>query len=157
MAKSEYLPLLDPNIPVHNFKFLIVGDENTGKSSLLKRFSEDTFSGTYTPTEGVELDVVYLHVSLPVDKGYEDEIQEKKEEITEKEESMFVKLQVNDLSGNEEYKDIIQSYRHSSNTHAIIVVYNVCDKSSFDNAINTWLKYIQNLWLGKKKHVCAKQ
>ncbi|XP_076163694.1 RAS oncogene family member Rab35 isoform X3 [Ptiloglossa arizonensis] len=50
----------------HLFKLLIIGDSGVGKSSLLLRFADNTFNGSYITTIGVdfkiqtvEIDVVY--------------------------------------------------------------------------------------------------
>lgn len=46
----------DANHPNFDYlrKFLVVGDSGTGKSSILLRFAEQTFSDSYLPTIGVD-------------------------------------------------------------------------------------------------------
>lgn len=38
----------------HLFKLLLIGDSGVGKTCLIIRFSEDSFSGTYISTIGEE-------------------------------------------------------------------------------------------------------
>jgi GTPase SAR1 family protein len=47
-----------------SFKIIVVGDVNTGKSSIIRKFIHNTFGGHYTPTIGVDLAVKSLKRSL---------------------------------------------------------------------------------------------
>ena len=44
------------------FKFIIIGDQKVGKSTLLQRFTDDTFTEDHEPTVGIEFN--YKMVSL---------------------------------------------------------------------------------------------
>lgn len=44
------------------FKLLLIGDSNSGKSSLLVRFCDDTFSDTFISTIGVDFKVKTIEV-----------------------------------------------------------------------------------------------
>ncbi|KAK7495138.1 hypothetical protein BaRGS_00013548, partial [Batillaria attramentaria] len=47
----------------HLFKYIIVGDSGTGKSALLRRYTDNEFQATHLPTIGVDFAV--KSVSLP--------------------------------------------------------------------------------------------
>mmetsp|Transcript_41338 Transcript_41338/g.43250 ORF Transcript_41338/g.43250 Transcript_41338/m.43250 type:complete len:181 (+) Transcript_41338:15-557(+) len=88
------------------FKILIVGPAESGKSSLLLRFSDNTFSSSYFPTIGVDFKIRTLSID---DKS--------------------VKLQVWDTSGQTRFKSITNTYYKGS--HGIIILYDVTSKESF--------------------------
>jgi Ras-related protein Rab-35 len=47
----------------HLFKLLIIGDSGVGKSSLLVRFADNTFSGNYITTIGVDFKIRTIEVN----------------------------------------------------------------------------------------------
>ncbi|KAL4224034.1 Ras-related protein Rab-35 [Mactra antiquata] len=100
----------------HLFKLLIIGDSGVGKSSLLLRFSDNTFSGTYITTIGVDFKIRTIDVN------------------NEK-----VKLQIWDTAGQERFRTITSTYYRG--THGVVVVYDVSSGESFAN-VKRWLHEI---------------
>ena len=99
------------------FKVLLIGNSGVGKSSLLLRFSDDTFTGNFMPTIGVDFKIRTLEVD-----------------------GKTIKLQIWDTAGQERFKTITSSYYKGA--HGIIVVYDVTDKESYKN-IDTWMNEVE--------------
>nr|KAG5705331.1 hypothetical protein BaRGS_011103 [Batillaria attramentaria] len=102
----------------HLFKYIIVGDSGTGKSALLRRYTDNEFQATHLPTIGVDFAV--KSVSLP--NGDE------------------VKLQVWDTAGQERYRTITTSYYRGA--MGIIIVYDVTYRETADN-VSRWVEECQ--------------
>uniref|UniRef100_A0A1B6DX90 Ras-related protein Rab-35 n=1 Tax=Clastoptera arizonana TaxID=38151 RepID=A0A1B6DX90_9HEMI len=100
----------------HLFKLLIIGDSDVGKSSLLLRFADNTFSGNYITTIGVDFKIRTIDV-----------------------EGERVKLQIWDTAGQERFRTITSTYYRG--THGVIVVYDVTSGESFAN-VRRWLSEI---------------
>lgn len=99
------------------FKILLIGNSGVGKSSLLLRFADDTFTDNFMPTIGVDFKIRTLEVD-----------------------GKTIKLQIWDTAGQERFKTITSSYYKGA--HGIIVVYDVTDKESYKN-IDTWMNEIE--------------
>ncbi|XP_066293783.1 ras-related protein Rab-35-like isoform X1 [Branchiostoma lanceolatum] len=100
----------------HLFKLLIIGDSGVGKSSLLLRFADNTFSGTYITTIGVDFKIRTTEMN-----------------------GEKVKLQIWDTAGQERFRTITSTYYRG--THGVIVVYDVTSADSFVN-VKRWLHEI---------------
>ena len=100
------------------FKLLMIGDSGTGKSSLIMRFAEDSFNGSFISTIGVDFKIKTVDVD-----------------------GSKIKLQIWDTAGQERFRTIVSSYYRGA--HGIIVVYDVTDRQSFYK-IQHWLKEIEN-------------
>ena len=99
-------------------KVKTVGDSNVGKSSIVLRFVDDTFTGQMAPTIGVEY------------KSKIFDVYGKK-----------VKATIWDTAGAERYRTITKAYYKGAD--GILVVFDLTDKESFVN-VDGWLKEIQN-------------
>ncbi|XP_013777954.1 ras-related protein Rab-35-like isoform X1 [Limulus polyphemus] len=100
----------------HLFKLLIIGDSGVGKSSLLLRFADNTFTGNYITTIGVDFKIRTIEVD-----------------------GERVKLQIWDTAGQERFRTITSTYYRG--THGVIVVYDVTNGESFAN-VKRWLHEI---------------
>jgi small GTP-binding protein len=99
------------------FKLLMLGDSGVGKSSLMIRWTEDSFSTDLVGTVGVNFKT--------------------KREVVGGE---FVHAQVWDTAGQEQFHKITTSYYKGA--HGIMLVYDVSDPKSWDN-IQYWVKNIR--------------
>ncbi len=98
------------------FKILIIGDSGVGKSSILLRFTEDTFSSQYISTIGVDFKI-----------------------RTIEQDGKHIKLQIWDTAGQERFRTITSSYYRGA--HGIMIVYDVTDPESFEN-VKQWITEI---------------
>nr|CAI5818525.1 unnamed protein product [Callosobruchus analis] len=98
------------------FKLLLIGDSGVGKSCLLLRFADDTYTESYISTIGVDF------VSLG--------------SITLIYNLFAIKW---DTAGQERFRTITSSYYRGA--HGIIVVYDCTDQDSFNN-VKQWLEEI---------------
>jgi len=101
----------------HLFKLLIIGDSGVGKSSLLLRFADNTFSGNYISTIGVDFKIRTIEID-----------------------GEKVKLQIWDTAGQERFRTITSTYYRGA--HGVIIVYDVTNGDSFHN-ISRWLTEIE--------------
>jgi len=121
------------------FKLLLIGDSGVGKSCLLLRFADDTYTESYISTIGVDFKI-----------------------RTIEEEGKTIKLQIWDTAGQERFRTITSSYYRGA--HGIIIVYDVTDRESFNNVKNWMLeieKYamdnVNKLLVGNKCDLSAKK
>ncbi|XP_066936936.1 ras-related protein ORAB-1-like [Clytia hemisphaerica] len=120
MRGGIHIPLMNNSLefPEYDFlfKILIIGDSGTGKSSLLIRFCDDFFSDKFISTIGVDFKIKTIALD-----------------------EKLVKLQIWDSAGQERFRTLTTTYYRGA--HAIIIVYDVTDRSTFVN-IGTWLAEI---------------
>ncbi|EGG19023.1 Rab GTPase [Cavenderia fasciculata] len=106
---------MEQNIP--QYKILLIGDSDVGKTSIVKRFSDDIFDEDLLCTIGVEYKVKTLKVD---DK-----------EVT---------FNIWDTAGQEKFRALISSYYRGA--HGIILTYDVTKRETFKN-LQYWLNEIE--------------
>jgi Ras-related protein Rab-1A len=100
------------------FKVLLIGDSGVGKSALLTRFTDRTFTDSYMITIGVDFKIQTIKL--------DDKI---------------IKLQLWDTAGQERFRTITSAYYRGSN--GIIIVFDLSDKETFDH-VKIWMAEIEN-------------
>ena len=105
---------------VSKFKVVFLGDESSGKTSVIRRAIEDKFTKDYEATLGVDL--FTKTISIP---GKKD-----------------IRLQVWDTSGQERFKASIPSYIR--NCHVAIIAFEVSSRKQFDS-IEKWVNTVSEL------------
>ena len=95
------------------FKLVIIGDSGVGKSSILLRFADDTFTDNYYSTIGVDFRFKCVDIG------------ERK-----------CKLQIWDTAGQERFKTVTSAYYRGAD--GIIIVFDQTDRESFNNVQN-WI------------------
>jgi len=98
-------------------KLLLIGDSGVGKSCLLLRFCDDSFTPSFIATIGIDFKIRTI------------ELDGKK-----------IKLQMWDTAGQERFRTITTAYYRGA--MGILLVYDVTDQKSFD-AIRTWIRNIE--------------
>ncbi|XP_055373174.1 ras-related protein Rab-8A [Condylostylus longicornis] len=99
------------------FKLLLIGDSGVGKTCILFRFSEDSFSSSFISTIGIDFKIRTI------------ELDGKK-----------IKLQIWDTAGQERFRTITTAYYRGS--MGIMLVYDITQEKSFEN-IKNWIRNIE--------------
>ncbi|KAJ1921876.1 GTP-binding protein [Mycoemilia scoparia] len=98
-------------------KLLLIGDSGVGKSCLLLRFSEDSFTPSFITTIGIDFKIRTIDL-----------------------EDKRIKLQIWDTAGQERFRTITTAYYRGA--MGILLVYDVTDERSFNN-IHNWIRNIE--------------
>jgi Ras-related protein Rab-1A len=98
------------------FKLVLIGDSGVGKSCILLRFADDSFTDSYITTIGVD----FRFRTIAVD-------------------SKNVKLQIWDTAGQERFRTITSAYYRGAD--GILLAYDTTDRDSFDH-VDSWLQEV---------------
>ena len=98
------------------FKLVLIGDSGVGKSCLLLRFADDSFTDSYISTIGVDFRFRTVNIDMKT-----------------------VKLQIWDTAGQERFRTITSAYYRGA--HGIIMVYDVTNYESFEH-VEEWLNEV---------------
>ena len=94
-------------------KFVIIGDSGVGKSNILLRYINNTFSDEFKTTVGVEFGAKNLEVN-----------------------GRIYRIQIWDTTGQENFRSIARAYY--KNSVCACVVYDITNRNSF-NSIQSWI------------------
>jgi len=97
-------------------KLLMIGDSGVGKTCLLLRYANDSFSPTFITTIGIDFKIKNIDID-----------------------STKIKLQIWDTAGQERFRTITTSYFRGA--QGILLVYDVTDRRSFES-IRNWISQI---------------
>lgn len=98
-------------------KILVIGESAVGKSALLLRYTENTFTTSFMTTIGVD----FKNKIIEID-GHK------------------VKLQIWDTAGQEKFKAITKAYYRGA--HGILVVFDIANMDSFTRT-ESWIESIR--------------
>ena len=111
---------ISQNDDVRGFKVILVGSTSVGKTAIFHKFITGEFLNNYKATVVVECHSKYLKVKN----------------------NLFVKLNLWDTCGSENYRSVTKQYYRGAN--AIILVFDLTDQKSFNDLKNIWLNDIKN-------------
>ncbi|KAK9478413.1 ras family-domain-containing protein [Lipomyces japonicus] len=98
-------------------KLLLIGDSGVGKSCLLLRFSEDSFTPSFITTIGIDFKIRTIDLD-----------------------GKRIKMQIWDTAGQERFRTITTAYYRGA--MGILLVYDVTDEKSFNN-IRSWFSNVE--------------
>ena len=110
-------PSVNPEIP--KYKLIFLGDQNVGKSCILNRFMNDTFTEEYQATIGLD----FQSKNVQID-------------------NQDIHLLLYDTAGQEKFRSLIPMYTRDSNI--ILLVYEINNKDSFIH-LPDWLNDLSNV------------
>ncbi|RYQ93327.1 hypothetical protein Ahy_B09g099599 [Arachis hypogaea] len=107
-------------------KLLLIGDSGVGKSCLLLRFSDGSFTTSFITTIGAYYNNLYDSIDFKI--------------RTIELDGKRIKLQIWDTAGQERFRTITTAYYRGA--MGILLVYDVTDEASFNN-IRNWIRNIE--------------
>src|ERR1700678_499156 len=92
----------------HLLKLVIIGDSSIGKTCILARYCDDSFSDSYMSTIGINFKIKTTQVN-----------------------NENIKLQIWDTAGQERFRTISSAYYRGA--HGIIIVFDITNIDTFNN------------------------
>ena len=99
-------------------KFIILGDSNVGKTSLLLKYTDNYFVDSHVATIGIDYKIKIVTIN-----------------------GVNLKLQIWDTSGQERFRSM--TYTFLKNANGIIFVYDITNKKTFEG-VKEWIKDAEN-------------
>jgi Ras-related protein Rab-6A len=117
-SSSSSTPVTLPQIaPLSKYKVVFLGDQGTGKTSIIKAFIYNSFDANYQATIGID----FLSKTLSL-------------------EDRTVRLQIWDSAGQERFRSLIPSYIRDSSV--AVVVYDIANRTTFAN-VSHWIEAVR--------------
>ena len=101
------------------FKLIVIGDQSTGKSSLINRYLKDTFEENCQSTIGIDFQTKTVNIH-----------------------DQEVRIIIYDTAGQEKFRSIIPMYIREA--QVILFIYDISNKLSFDSIPN-WFSEVLNI------------
>ncbi|XP_066137602.1 ras-related protein Rab-28-like [Euwallacea fornicatus] len=114
-----------------HLKLVVLGEQNVGKTNLVKKYCHDEFSRIYVPTIGANFYV--KRISLAKNKD--------------------IIVRITDVSGSECTDQMLGTYLFKANI--VILLYDLTNKKSFDS-LTSWLRKIDQILRyrhGENRHI----
>ena len=97
-------------------KIMILGESSVGKTSLITRYTKDTFCGLYLTTVGIDFQEKFLNIN-----------------------NKKIKIEIWDTAGQERYRNISKNYFQSSD--GFLLAYDITNEDSFQK-LSFWHEQI---------------
>ena len=98
-------------------KIMVIVETRVGKTSLIKKYTKNTFGGVYLTTVGIDFQEKIINS-----------------------EGKVVKIQIWDTAGQDRFRNIAKNYFHTSD--GFLLVYDITCRESFDK-LNFWYEQIK--------------
>ena len=103
-----------------SFKLVLIGESGVGKTSLINRYVSNTFESNMVPTPGSSFTTKTM-----LFKNY----------------NKSIKFDIWDTAGQEQYRALAKVF--SKNCDGCLLIYDICDKKSFEELKNYWIPEIR--------------
>ena len=117
-----------------SFKLVLIGESGVGKTSLIIRYVSNTFKSNMVSTPGATFTTKTM-----LFKNY----------------NKSIKFDIWDTAGQEKYRALANVF--SQNCDGCLLIYDICDKKSFEELKNYWIPEIRSNSnfdnLGKNKFI----
>ena len=101
-------------------KVVLIGESGVGKTSIINRYTSNTFSSVLTATPGASFTAKTVFL---------------------KEYNQSIKFEIWDTAGQEKYRALAKVFY--KNASVVILVYDICRKESFDQLKQYWINEIK--------------
>ena len=102
-------------------KVVLIGETRVGKTSIINRYISDNFSSSLSPTPGASFTAKTVFI-----KDY----------------NQTIKFEIWDIAGQEKYRSLAKIY--SENAAAIILIYDITERRSFEEIKKYWINEIKD-------------